>query len=111
MTPRSYSRGAGGRRTAAHAAFVPDVLVTVTHSLGEALIERAGIRRDRRGAWVGPDGRRTSAIAEALIWRWWRLPQRAEGRRLQFCLAKRGRAARKGVGLLTVATEDSIGRR
>jgi hypothetical protein len=47
---------------------VPDVPVTVTHSLGEALIERAGIRRDRRGAWVGSDGRRTSAIAEALTW-------------------------------------------
>lgn len=68
LDPAELQQGGGGRRTAAHAAFVRDVPVTVTHSLGEALIERAGIRRDRRGSWVGPDGRRTSAIAEALIW-------------------------------------------
>lgn len=61
-------QGARGRRTAAHAAIVPDVPVTVTHSLGEALIERAGIRRQRDGTWVDAEGRRTSAIAEALTW-------------------------------------------
>jgi hypothetical protein len=47
---------------------VPDVPVAVTRSLGEALIERAGIRRERDGAWTDAEGRRTSAIAEALIW-------------------------------------------
>lgn len=63
------TRGARGPRTAAHAArTAPDVPVAVTRSLGEALIERAGIRRERDGAWVDPGGRRTSAIAEALTW-------------------------------------------
>lgn len=68
LDPAELARGARGRRTAAHAAAVPDVPVAVTRSLGEALIERAGIRRERDGAWVDPGGRRTSAIAEALIW-------------------------------------------
>ncbi|HEY0391476.1 MAG TPA: hypothetical protein VGC63_07195 [Solirubrobacterales bacterium] len=68
MTPRSYGREGEGGAQRPTQPFVPDVPVTVTHSLGEALIERAGIRRDRHGAWVGPDGRRTSAIAQALIW-------------------------------------------
>lgn len=45
-----------------------DVTVTVNRSLGGALIERAGIRRDGEGLWVDGEGRRTSAIAEALIW-------------------------------------------
>ena len=61
-------QGARGRRTAPHVAALPDVHVTVTHSLGEALIERAGIRRDRDGSWVDIEGQRTSAIAEALAW-------------------------------------------
>lgn len=47
---------------------MPDLPVTVTRSLGKALIERAGIRRERDGTWVDSEGRRTSAIAEALIW-------------------------------------------
>jgi hypothetical protein len=47
---------------------VPDVSVAVTRSLGEALIERAGIERDAEGRWVAGDGRRTSAVSEALIW-------------------------------------------
>ncbi len=42
--------------------------VTVNRSLGEALIERAAIRRDGEGLWGDEGGRRTSAIAEALIW-------------------------------------------
>ena len=52
----------------AHAAAVPDVPVSVTRSLGEALIERAGIRRERDGTGIDSEGRRTSAIAEALTW-------------------------------------------
>jgi hypothetical protein len=47
---------------------VPDVTVTVNRSLGEALIERAGIRRDGERLWVEEGGRRTTAIAEALVW-------------------------------------------
>ena len=47
---------------------VPDVSVAVTRSLGEALIERAGIERDAEGRWVAADGRHTSALNEALIW-------------------------------------------
>jgi hypothetical protein len=72
-TPRLDPRGAGpGRARAAHSgprgenrAGRP---VALTRSLGEALIERAGIRRERDGTWVDPGGRRTSAIAEALTW-------------------------------------------
>ncbi len=68
LDPAELVQGAPGRRTAAHAADVPDVPVTVTRSLGEVLIERAGIRRDGEGLWIDSEGRRTSAIAEALIW-------------------------------------------
>jgi hypothetical protein len=68
LDPAELVQGAPGRSTAAHAAAVPDVPVTVTRSLGEALIERAGIRRERDGTWVDVEGRRTSAIAEALTW-------------------------------------------
>jgi hypothetical protein len=66
---RELARGARGGRTAARAAKIaPDVPVAVSRSLGEALIERAGIRREHDGTWVDPGGRRTSAIAEALTW-------------------------------------------
>lgn len=68
LDPAELVQGAPGRPIAAHAASVPDVPVTVTRSLGEALIERAGIRRTRDGTWVNAGGRRTSAIAEALTW-------------------------------------------
>jgi hypothetical protein len=68
LDPAELAQGARGRRAAAHAAAVPDVPVAVTRSLGEALIERAGIRRERDGAWTDAEGRRTSAIAEALTW-------------------------------------------
>jgi hypothetical protein len=68
LDPAELIQGAPGRRAAAHAPAVPDVPVTVARSLGEALIERAGIRRERDGTWVDARGRRTSAIAEALTW-------------------------------------------
>lgn len=69
LDPAELARGARGRRTAAHAArTAPDVPVAVTPSLGEALIERAGIRHGSDGVWVGPEGRQTSAITEALVW-------------------------------------------
>jgi hypothetical protein len=58
-----------GRPTAVDVAhLVPDVSVALTPSLAEALIERAGIERDAESRWVAGDGRRTSAISEALIW-------------------------------------------
>lgn len=50
------------------AHLAPDVTVTVNQSLGEALIERAGISRDGEDRWVDGEGRRTSTISEALIW-------------------------------------------
>jgi hypothetical protein len=68
LDPAELAHGARQRPTAAHAGAVADVSVAVTHSLGETLIERAGIRRECDGSWVDSDGRRTSAIAEALIW-------------------------------------------
>jgi hypothetical protein len=61
-------RPRGRLRTPDAARPVPDVSVAVTRSLGEALIERAGVKRDCEGLWVDGEGRRTSAIAEALIW-------------------------------------------
>jgi hypothetical protein len=53
-------------REVAH--LVLDITVTVNRSLGEALIERAGIGRDGEGSWLAADGRRTSTISEALLW-------------------------------------------
>lgn len=55
-------------RRADPAHLVPDVNVFVNPSLGEALIERAGILREDQGEWTSPDGRRTSVIGEALLW-------------------------------------------
>jgi hypothetical protein len=44
-----------------------DISVTVNDSLARALLERAGVRQED-GRWLSPDGRRTSALAEALLW-------------------------------------------
>jgi hypothetical protein len=68
LDPAELAQSARGRHTAADAATVPDVSVAVTRSLGEALIERAGIRRSHDGTWIDSKGRETSAIAEALTW-------------------------------------------
>jgi hypothetical protein len=65
LDPAELAQSARGRRTAAHAG---DVSVTVNRSLAEALIQRAGIGRQPDGTWVDSEGRRTSAIAEALTW-------------------------------------------
>jgi hypothetical protein len=65
LDPAELAQGARGRRTAAHSG---DVSVTVNRSLAEALIGRAGIGRGGDGAWVDAEGRRTSAIAGALVW-------------------------------------------
>jgi hypothetical protein len=56
-----------GMNPAELAALVPDIQVAVTPSLATALIERGGLRREE-DRWVAVDGRRTSAIAEALLW-------------------------------------------
>lgn len=50
---------------AAH--LVPDIRADVNRALAAALIRRAGFRREG-GEWIAPDGRRTSADAEALNW-------------------------------------------
>lgn len=69
LDPAELAQGAlQAARTTDIAHLAPDVTVTVNRSLGEALIERAGIKRDREGLWVDGEERRTSAIAEALIW-------------------------------------------
>ena len=69
LDPAELAERPRGRLRALDAApLVPDVSVAVTRSLGEALIERAGIERDAGGRWVAADGRRTSAVSEALIW-------------------------------------------
>jgi hypothetical protein len=69
LDPAELAQGARQAARAANIAhLVPDVTVTVNRSLGEALIERAGIGREGEGLWVDGDGRRTSVIAEALIW-------------------------------------------
>jgi hypothetical protein len=68
LDPAELAQAAKGRRTAPHAGTVEAVSVTVNRSLGEALVERAGIVRGGDGVWIASDRRRTSAIAEALIW-------------------------------------------
>lgn len=49
------------------ARLAPDVKAEVNRGLAAALIRRAGMRREG-GEWVAPDGRHTSADAEALNW-------------------------------------------
>jgi hypothetical protein len=69
LDPAELAQGARQAARAADVAhLVPDVTVTVNRSLGEALIERAGIERGGERCWVDAQGRRTSVIAEALIW-------------------------------------------
>lgn len=69
LDPAELAQGARRAARAADVAhLVPDVTVAVNRSLGEALIERAGINRDGDGRWLANDGRRTSAISEALLW-------------------------------------------
>lgn len=59
----------GHRTSTAIARLVPDVSVDVDRALGEVLIERGGVRCDAEaGVWVDRAGRRTAAIAEALMW-------------------------------------------
>lgn len=45
----------------------PEINVVVNGGLAVALIHRSGLRREE-GEWVSPDGRRTAAIAEAVLW-------------------------------------------
>lgn len=45
----------------------PEINVVVNGDLALALIHRSDVRREA-GEWVGPDGRRTAAIAEAVLW-------------------------------------------
>lgn len=68
LDPAELAQGARRAARAADVAHLADVTVTVNRSLGEALIERAGIERGGERCWVDAQGRRTSAIAEALIW-------------------------------------------
>lgn len=49
------------------ARLVPDIRADVNRALAAALIRRAGFGREG-GEWIAPDGRRTSADAEALNW-------------------------------------------
>ena len=68
LDPAELVRGVPGWCPTTQAIAKADVSVAVSRSLGEALIERAGIRRGGGGIWIDLDGRRTSAIAEALTW-------------------------------------------
>jgi hypothetical protein len=45
-----------------------DITVTVTTSVAEGLLARAGFERDERGRWRHDDGRNTWATDEALTW-------------------------------------------
>jgi hypothetical protein len=54
----------------------PEINVVVNGGLALALITRSGLRREE-GEWVSPDGRRTSAIAEAVLWALLRIATRA----------------------------------
>jgi hypothetical protein len=45
----------------------PEISVLVNGDLALALIRRSGLRREE-GEWISPDGRRTAAIAEAVLW-------------------------------------------
>jgi hypothetical protein len=45
----------------------PEIKVVVSGDLALALIRRSGLRREE-GEWISPDGRRTAAISEAVLW-------------------------------------------
>jgi hypothetical protein len=45
----------------------PEINVVLNGDLALALIRRSGLRREE-SEWVNPDGRRTTAIAEAVLW-------------------------------------------
>lgn len=45
----------------------PEINVIVNGGLALALIQRSGLRREE-GEWISPDGRRTAATAEAVLW-------------------------------------------
>ena len=45
-----------------------DISVTVTSSVGRALLDRAGVKQHEYGYWEHADGRCTWATDEALRW-------------------------------------------
>ena len=45
----------------------PEINVALNGDLALALIRRGGLRQEE-GEWVGPEGRRTAAIPEAVLW-------------------------------------------
>jgi hypothetical protein len=45
----------------------PEINIALNGDLALSLIHRSGLRREE-GEWVSPDGRRTAAIAEAVLW-------------------------------------------
>jgi hypothetical protein len=55
----------------------PEVKVVVDGSLALELIRHSGLHREE-SEWVSPDGRRTAAIAEAVLWSTLRIATRAE---------------------------------
>jgi hypothetical protein len=55
----------------------PEIKVVVNGSLALELIRRSGLRQED-SEWVGPDGRRTAAIAEAVLWALLRIATRSE---------------------------------
>lgn len=69
LDPAELRRSELPRVTAAEVAarLAPDIRADVNRGLAAALIRRAGFLREG-GEWVAPDGRRTSADAEALNW-------------------------------------------
>jgi hypothetical protein len=69
LDPAELRRSDLPRVSAAEVAarLAPDIRADVNRGLAAALIRRAGFRREG-GEWIAPDGRRTSADAEALNW-------------------------------------------
>ncbi len=55
----------------------PEINVALNGDLSLALIRRSGLRREE-GEWVGPEGRRTAAIAEVVLWALLRIAAGAE---------------------------------
>jgi hypothetical protein len=55
----------------------PEINVALNGDLALALIRRSGLRREE-SEWVSPDGRHTTAIAEAVLWALLRIAAGAE---------------------------------
>ena len=67
LDPAELRRGLEHPPTMRRRLAEPEINVALNGDLALALIRRGGLRQEE-GEWIGPDGRRTAAIAQAVLW-------------------------------------------